>query len=78
LIDTKIDGDLIPFDKVGALFSFIVKASYPIEEQDLKKLLRSFKRLMIAKNNEISIEAEDSEKQVRDLLTTIAIFLKCS
>ena len=55
--------DILAFDKVTILFSFISKSNYPISDLDLKKFSKAFK-MGIIKNEH------------KDAITICAIFLK--
>lgn len=43
--------DKLYADKVGSLFSFIVKTEYPLSTEQMQLLFRSFKKLIITYTN---------------------------
>jgi hypothetical protein len=84
LLDTHLNS--LPLDKVGAIFSFIVKAAYPLPDEDLKKIIMSVKRNIVMQTTDVDTASKGALdekgarlvlKKNREALTVQAIFLKC-
>lgn len=52
LLNIKLND--LTLDKVGSLFSFLVKAAYPLTDEDLKKLLKAVKLKVLMQTSEFS------------------------
>ena len=66
LIDTHIDK--LGMDKISIIYSFMIKAAYPVTEDQLRKICKAMKRSIIVNHSENKTE----------YLTMLAITLKLS
>jgi len=53
-------------DKLGAIFSFLVKSQFPISQEDMRALSRAFKRCLLINTTAINSSTTEPPKEESD------------